>query len=60
MTRTIERTYELTERDVRDAILMWLRAKELQRPNYVGGTDTVTWHGPGAATVRWVDTDEPT
>lgn len=57
MTRTIERTYTLTEHEIRECILYWLKSNDIVRPDYVADTDTVTWQGPGGATVRWIETD---
>jgi hypothetical protein len=59
MTRKIERTYTLTERDVREAILAWLKSKDLPAPDYVGNTDTVEWATDNGNTVlRWFEQDE--
>lgn len=60
MTRTIERTYTFSQREVREAILAALKAKDIPCPQYVGNTDTCTWRDleDGSVVVAWTDTGE--
>ena len=60
MVRTLTRRYEFTPREVREAILSWLKEHDIPRPDYVESNDMVEWtHKPdGGIEVGWVLKDE--
>jgi len=60
MVRVIERTYTLTPRDVNEAIVAWLKAKNLPEPEYVGSAGTTKWTrlDDGSVKVEWIEKDE--
>ncbi len=43
MQKKVTRSYELHDRDIREAIIAWLRAKDLPAPIYVGDTPDCKW-----------------
>ena len=55
MTRTIEREYRFSQREVREAILLMLKKQDIQAPAYIGDTDTCSWtdEPDGGVTVKW-------
>jgi len=55
MTRTIEREYTFSQREVREAILLMLKKHDIQAPEYIGDTDTCLWidEPNGGVTVKW-------
>jgi DNA-binding beta-propeller fold protein YncE len=61
MTRTITRSYAFSQSDVREALIAWMKSKDLQAPMYVGDTPSgTTWTvtEDGGHTVTWIDEDE--
>jgi hypothetical protein len=60
MKRTISRVYLLDERDVCEAIVAWLKARDNPAPGYIATTDKVTWtHGPLDVKIEWHEELEP-
>jgi len=56
MKRSINRVYELDERDVCEAIVAYLKAKDLPAPQYVATTkDTIWTHQPLAVKIEWTE-----
>jgi hypothetical protein len=56
MVRTVQRRYVLDDRDVHEAILAYLKAKDIVTPEYVGNTPTCQWDwGEDTITVSWTD-----
>jgi hypothetical protein len=56
MVRKIERTYSLSDREVNEAILAWLKAKDMPVPGYVGDTPTCKWiKEPSGIRIEWTD-----
>lgn len=60
MTRTITRSYDFDVRDVREALIAWLRSKDMQAPKYVGNTDDTKWTvgTDGSQRVEWTEQDK--
>ena len=60
MTRTIQRTYELSRSEVREAIIALMKSKGMPTPSYVGNTDTCTWEDKldGSVVIVWSETDD--
>lgn len=59
MKRTVTRVYLLDERDVCEAIVAWMKAKDLPAPMYVATTPAagVTWtHQPLDVKIEWHET----
>lgn len=57
MKRKIDRRYEIDGRDVREAVLQWLRMKDMQVPSYVANTPTCkyTHGGDGSVVIEWTE-----
>lgn len=58
MHRKIDRSYTLHRTEVREAILAWLKAKDLQRPDYIGDTPTCRWidlPADGGVRIEWTE-----
>lgn len=59
MKRKIERSYSLDQREIREAILAWIKAKDLPSPSYVGNTPTCTWYDEdGGVRIEWMEEGE--
>lgn len=60
MNRSIKRDYSFTQREVREILLWWMQSKDLQRPKYIGDTDTTCWSmtDDGGVRVEWTDDDQ--
>lgn len=60
MTRTIEREYVLSKREVHEAVLAWLKIKDLHYPLYVENTANTVWlyDSAGQLTIKWTVKDE--
>ncbi len=59
MERRIVRSYSFTDRDVREALIAWLKAKDMPAPIYVGDADTTKWKTePAGISVEWTEQDE--
>jgi hypothetical protein len=60
MKRSITRSYIFSEGDVREALLAWLRAKDLPTPKYIGNTPDTDWavYDDGGIRVEWTEEDE--
>jgi hypothetical protein len=49
----------MSTREIREAILAWLKARDMPSPGYVGDTDTVRWTDePAGVRVEWTEQDE--
>lgn len=58
MNRKIVRKYEIDGQDVREAILMWLRGKDMQAPQYIGnvaGQCNYTHADNGSVVIEWTE-----
>jgi hypothetical protein len=57
VNRKIVRKYDIDGQDVREAILMWLRSKDMQVPQYIGNTPSCkyTHTDNGAVTIEWTE-----
>ena len=59
MKRTIQRSYEIHQRDVHEAVLAWLRSKDMPVPTYIGDTPTCKWIVvPNGLKIEWTEEDE--
>ena len=59
MVRKIERSYAFSDREIREALLGWLRAKNIPSPTYVGDTPDCKWiKEEGGLRVEWTEEDE--
>jgi hypothetical protein len=59
MVRKISRVYELSDREVNEAILAHLRIKDMPVPQYVGDTPTVKWiKQPNGIRIEWTEEGE--
>jgi hypothetical protein len=60
MIRKIERTYVWSHREVAEALIQQLRAKDIPAPQYVADTNNTKWEfGASGVTVEWADEDTP-
>jgi hypothetical protein len=59
MIRKIARTYTWTNKEVAEALIAQLRAKDIPTPQYVGNAGTTKWTpmADGSMTVEWTDED---
>lgn len=57
MMRTVSRTYTWDHREVAEALITQLRAKDIPAPCYVANTNDTKWtvDGSGNVTVEWTD-----
>lgn len=57
MHRRLLRRYEIDGQDVREAILMWLRSKDMPVPQYIGTTPNCKYvHGEdGCVSIEWTE-----
>lgn len=59
MERKIVRTYAFSDREVNEALIAFLKAKDMQAPSYVADTPTTKWiKEPMGIRVEWTDEDE--
>jgi hypothetical protein len=59
VVRRIERSYSLSDRDVYEAIVHWLKSKDMIAPRYVGDTPCTKWiKEPTGIRVEWAEEDE--
>lgn len=58
--RNVVRTYALPIREVREAIIAYLKAKNMPTPSYVGDTSDTKWSATqdGGIRVEWTEKDE--
>jgi hypothetical protein len=54
MTREITRRYSITGDEVREAVLLWLRQRDMPAPGD-GVDETWKWTDHGAVTLEWTD-----
>lgn len=43
MNRSIRREYVFSQREVHEALIAWMKSKDLQAPDYVGNTPCTSW-----------------
>ncbi|WP_398480911.1 hypothetical protein [Tardiphaga sp.] len=56
MNRKIVRTYKFSDREVNEALIAMLKARDIQAPQYVGETPCTTWiKEPDGIRVEWSD-----
>lgn len=59
MERRIQRTYAFNDREIREALIAWLKSKDMQAPSYVGDTPDTKWTKESAGLrVEWFEADE--
>lgn len=60
MMRTVVRTYTWDKREVAEALIAQLKAKDIPAPGYVGDTKDTKWttDSAGGITVEWTDAGE--
>ncbi len=59
MKRTIQRSYEIAQHDINEAILIWLKSKDMPVPMYVGNAGGVKWTPqPNGMKIEWTEEDE--
>jgi hypothetical protein len=60
MNRCIKRSYAFTRQEVREVLVWWMKAKDLQAPQYIGDTDTTCWSmtDDGGVLVEWSADDQ--
>lgn len=60
MTKTIVRTIRFNERDVREAVIAYLKTKDQPAPQYVGNTPDCEWEHfvGGSLVVKWTEKQE--
>ena len=59
MERRIDRSYAFSDREIREALVAWLKSKDLQAPQYVGDTPDTKWiKEPAGIRVEWSEKDE--
>lgn len=59
MERLIQRTYSFNDREIREALIAWLKSKDMPAPNYVGDTPDCKWVKETAGLrVEWFEQDE--
>jgi hypothetical protein len=59
MERKIVRTYAFSDQEVNEALIAWLKSKDIQAPSYVGNTPCTKWiKEPKGIRVEWTDADE--
>lgn len=57
MKRNIERTYSLSRAEVHEAVVAWLKSKNVPAPDYIGNTPTCQWsdENEGELKVNWIE-----
>lgn len=60
MNRKLVRSYSFDEREVHEALIGALRAKDIPAPQYVADTPTTKWsrQSDGRILVEWTDDDD--
>lgn len=59
MNRRIVRTYSFTAAEVGEAMILWMKSKDLPTPMYVGNAGTTTWAlASSGVRVEWTDEDQ--
>jgi len=60
MVRRIDRSYTFTEREVAEALIAWLKSKDMPAPQYVADTPCTKWRrlDGGGLSVEWTDESE--
>lgn len=59
MKRTIQRSYEIAQHDINEAIIQWLRMKDMPVPMYVGNAGNTKWTPqPNGMKIEWTEEDE--
>lgn len=60
MKRAIARDYTLDKRDVREAIVAWIKSKGLPTPGYLDNTPSTSWEDlpDGSVKIRWSEDDD--
>lgn len=58
--RNVVRTYSIPIREVREAVIQYLKAKNMPTPIYVGDTPDTKWSSTldGGLQVQWTEKDE--
>lgn len=58
--RSVVRSYSLPIREVREAVIAYLKAKDMPTPKYVGDTPDCKWTNTldGGVAVEWTEKDE--
>ena len=58
--RSIIRTYSLPIREVHEAVIVYLKAKDMPAPSYVADTPDTKWSATpdGGVKVEWTETNE--
>ena len=59
MQRKIVRSYSMHDRDVHEAIIAWLKSRDMPAPQYVADTPCTKWiKEPAGLTIEWTVEDE--
>lgn len=59
MVRKIERSYAFSDREIREALLAWLKVKDIPAPQYIGDTPNCKWIKEDAGLrVEWTEEGE--
>lgn len=59
MNRQTIRTYQFSKNEVHEALLQWMRERDLPVPMYVGNAGTTKWtHDDGGVRVEWTEDDK--
>lgn len=54
MIETTVRTYEFTDREIREILVEWMHSKGMHQPSYVGDTPCTKWtKSDSGMTVTW-------
>jgi hypothetical protein len=58
MNRRVVRTYSFSANEVAEALIAWMKSKDMPTPMYVGNAGTTTWDlGKAGVRVEWTDED---
>lgn len=59
MERRIDRQYAFSDREIRVALIAWMKSKDMPAPSYVGDTPDTKWlKEPAGLRVAWSEVDE--
>lgn len=59
MNRQINRSYFFTDRDVNEALIHWIKTRDLPQPEYIGNAGKTKWtKESGGVRVEWSEEDE--